>query len=371
MPLTPRVALVADALAFMGGAEKVLMTAMELFPVAPVYCLIYHRAAFQNTPLASRQVVTSYLQCLPLARKHYRKYLPLMPHAIEQFDLSPFDLVISFNYAVAQGVRVQAGQIHISYIHTPMRYAWRDFQLNGAQSAGRNLLYPFFHFFRRWDKAASDRVTRFAAVSQSIVDAVRAAYQRPSVIIHPPVEIERFHPQLERSPYYVTVSRLVAHKRLDLVIDTFNQLKLPLLVIGEGPERARLEKRAGETIKFLGFVPDPQVAVILSQARGFICAAEEDFGIAVVEAQAAGCPVIAFHKGGALETIQDGQTGLFFDRQCVESLTAAVAQFESRLNSRDNPFLNPLQIAASVQRFNRARFLEEFARFALPEKLLL
>jgi glycosyltransferase involved in cell wall biosynthesis len=354
----PKVALVIDALPAMGGAEKVLMAAMELFPQAPIYTLVYNRPAFAGTPIAHRQVITSSLERLPLAHTQYRKLLPLMPHMIGSFNLQRYDKVISFSYAVAHGVHTQPGQIHLSYTYTPMRYAWRGFSLNGEQHPGDKILAFLFQSFRRWDSAAVSGVDRFAAVSQWIAHLVKRVYLREAEVIYPPVEVERFSPQAERGDYYVTVARLVAHKRIDLVVEAFNRLKLPLLVAGEGPERSQLERQAQPNIRFLGFQSDQEVAALLNRARGYICAGEEDFGIAMVEAQAAGCPVVAYRKGGGLETVVEGQTGLFFDEPTSEHLCDAVLRCEKQIAR-----FKALHIAAGAQRFNKERFLQEFASF--------
>jgi len=357
---TQKVALVVDALAGIGGAEKVLMSAMELVPEAPIYTLVYNRKAFLGTPIAARQVIPSYIEKLPGARLHYRKYLPLMPRAIERFDLSRFDLILSFSYAVAHGVRLQNGQKHLSYTFTPMRYAWRNFGINGSEQTANVWTQRLFELFRRWDSAVVTRVERFASVSRWISDWIREVYQRESTVIYPPVDIERFSPEMVRGDYFITINRLVAHKRIDLIVKAFNRLHLPLLVVGEGPERQKLEQMAEPNVRFLGYLPDEAVADLLSRARAYICAGEEDFGISLVEAQAAGCPVIAYRKGGALETVCEGQTGLFFNKPSFESLTETVEYFSRQANDFD-----PRQIAASVQRFNKLRFLQEFASFEM------
>jgi glycosyltransferase involved in cell wall biosynthesis len=354
-----KVALVIDALPAIGGAEKVLMAVMELFPEAPIYTLIYNRAAFAGTPIATRQVIPSFIDRLPRIYRQYRQYLPLMPGAIERFDLGGYDLVLSLSYAVAHGVRIQEGQKHLSYTFTPMRYAWCNIGLDGVEGPHHRVTSWLLAKFRKWDLAASGRVHQFAAVSRYIANCARRAYRRDSMVIYPPVEVERFSPQRERSDTYITVNRLVAHKRVDLMVDAFNRLRLPLLVVGEGPERSRLERRAGSNIRFLGFQPEKKVQELLGRARAYLCAGKEDFGIAAVEAQAAGCPVIAYCKGGALETVIEEQTGLFFDEPVVESLVDAVERFEARRQD-----FHPDQIAASVQYFNKQRFLNEFAAFS-------
>jgi glycosyltransferase involved in cell wall biosynthesis len=334
------------------------MSAMELVPEAPIYTLVYNQEAFLGTPIAARQVIPSFIEKLPGGRTHYKKYLPLLPRAIEQLDLSRFDLILSFSYAVAHGVRLQNGQKHLTYTFTPMRYAWRNFGINGIEQATYPWTHILFEPFRRWDAKAVTRVERFAAVSGWISDWVKKIYQRESAVIYPPVNVERFSPEKERDDYFITINRLVGHKRVDLMVQAFNRLHLPLLVIGEGPERQKLERMAGSNVQFLGYLPDGAVAKLLSRARAYICAGEEDFGISMIEAQAAGCPVIAYGKGGALETVLEGQTGLFFNEPCFESLVEEVECFSKRTSQ-----FNPVQIAAGVQRFNKQRFLGEFAAF--------
>lgn len=362
MQRVPNVALVVDALPGIGGAEKLVMSAAELFPEAPIFTLVYNRPAFRDTPLAARRVITSYIDRLPGAPSGYRKYLPLLPHAIRNFDLSGFDVVLSFSYAVAHGVRLQPGQRHLSYTFTPMRYAWRDFGLNGKKLAARRWTQSLFCWFRTWDAGVVGRVERMATVSHHIRQWVRRVYQREARVIYPPVDVERFKPGIERGDYYVSVARLVPHKRVDLVVEAFNRLGLPLLVVGDGPMRGQLERSAGENIHFTGFLGDEIMADLLGGARAFVSASEEDFGMAVVEAQAAGCPVIAYGKGGALETVTPGQSGMFFDEPCPESLAEAVGRFARRVREFD-----PLHIASCAQRFNKERFLRELGAFtSLP-----
>jgi glycosyltransferase involved in cell wall biosynthesis len=354
----PRMAFVVDALPAMGGGEKTLFAALELFPQADVFTLIYNKGAFTNTMIADKQIITSFLNKLPFAQTHHRLLLPLMPSAIERFDLCQYDVIVSFSYAVAHGVRLNNGTRHISYTYTPMRYAWSDINLDGSHSRKNPVLNLAMENFRAWDKIAASRVHEFAAISQGIADRIRSAYQREARLIYPPVELERFHPNGARGDYFVTLSRLVAHKRIDLVIEAFSKLNLPLKIIGEGPERKRLQKRATPNIEFLGYQPDEVVAQLVSKARGFVCAAEEDFGIAIVEAQAAGCPVIAYKAGGALETVIDGVTGMFFEEQTVASLIEAVQRFNESAGG-----FRPSDVTENAQRFSKRHFAQSFQEF--------
>jgi glycosyltransferase involved in cell wall biosynthesis len=358
MKSEPRIAFIVDALPAIGGGEKTLFAALEVFPNADIFALIYNREAFRNTPIAKREIFTSYLDRFPFARTHHRLLLPLMPFAIERFDLARYDVAVSFSYAVAHGVRVNHGTRHIAYTYTPMRYAWSDINLDGTHSRKNPLLNLVMSRFRAWDQAAASRVHEFAAISYGIAERIQSAYQRESTVIYPPVEVERFCPKNSRGDYFVTLSRLVHHKRIDLIIEAFSRLKLPLKIIGEGPAKAKLQRRAASNIEFLGYQSEEAVAQLLGSARGFICAAEEDFGIAIVEAQAAGCPVIAYKAGGALETVIDGVNGLFFEEQSVESLLEAIRCFEQMAHcwQRD-------ELVHNTQRFSKAHFKKSFQEF--------
>ncbi|HKG54475.1 MAG TPA: glycosyltransferase, partial [Anaerolineales bacterium] len=230
--------------------------------------------------------------------------------------------------------------------------------IDGTYSRKNTILNLAMNKFRSWDKTAASRVHEFAAISKGIAKRIQSSYQREARIIYPPVEIERFHPNGGRGNYFVTLSRLVAHKRMDLVIDAFSKLNLPLKIIGEGPERKRLQKQATTNIEFLGYQSDETVAQILANARGFICAAEEDFGIAIVEAQAAGCPVIVYQAGGALETVIDGCTGLFFAEQSAKSLMAAINRFNDSVDC-----FHRSDMVENAQKFSKERFRKSFRQF--------
>ncbi|MEW6285495.1 MAG: glycosyltransferase [Chloroflexota bacterium] len=358
MQSKPRIAFVIDALPSLGGGEKVLFTALEAYPNAEIFTLVYNRDVFLRTPLADKKVNTSFINSLPFAHTQHRKYLPFMPFAVERFDLRAFDHIVCFSYAVAHGVKNPGGARHVSYTYTPMRYAWTDLNLDGTRKHKNLLLEGYLRAFRLWDRRAASRVHQFAAISQTVSQRIADAYQRDAAVIYPPVEVERFKPSPQREAYYIIVTRLVPYKRVDITVAAFSKLNLPLLVIGEGPELPRLKRMASPNIKFLGYVPDEQVAELMGKARGFVCAAEEDFGIAVVEAQAAGCPVIAYGRGGARETVQGDITGIFFDEQSAESLTDAVRQFE-KLHSR----FVAADLVRQARKFGKDRFIEEFKTF--------
>jgi glycosyltransferase involved in cell wall biosynthesis len=358
--MQPKVALVLDSLGVMGGGERVFLSALELFPGAPIFTLVYVPQIFSGTLITSHPVMPTFIDRLPLAHTRYRTYLPLMPLAVEGIDLRKFDLVVSFSYAVAHGVRIMIpGQRHISYTHTPLRYAWRNYKIGERLAPDQGLVNWFFRYFRRWDLRSVKQVDQFAAVSRDIAGWIQRVYHREARVIYPPVDLERFLPQYPRDGSYITVSRLVAHKRIDLIVKAFSRLKLPLTIIGDGPELPRLRRMAAPNITFMGYQSDRVVAQFLNRARAFVSASQEDFGIAMVEAQAAGCPVITLGKGGALETVLEGRTGLFYAQQTPESIIGAVERFELLAAS-----FSPADMVANVQRFSKERFLNEFAIFA-------
>ena len=356
MPEKPNVAVVIDALPAYAGAERVLASVLELYPDSPIYTSIYKPSAFVGTPIEHHKVHTSWIQHMPGGLVHYRKFLPLLPVTFEQFDLSDFDLVLSFSYAVAHGVLCRPDQLHISYTFAPLRYAWqnsREYFQRGLMSL---IAKPILHSFRIWDQNAASHVDHFAAISRWTADCIRRAYRREAEVIYPPVEIERFKPLDPRRDYFVAFSRLVGHKRMDLIIDAFSKLRLPLVVIGAGPERRKLEARAADNIKFLGWKNDSAVAEILGRARALVHAAEEDFGLVMVEAQAAGCPVIAFGRGAARETVLEGKTGVLFSEPTVDSLIQAVQCF-----IEDEKTFMQNDILENAGRFCKERFQNQFA----------
>lgn len=361
MESNQRIAFVIDALPSLGGGEKVLITALEAFPNADLFTLVYNRDAFVQTPITGRAVRTSFIDRLPFAKDHHRAFLPLMPFAVSRFDLRGYDTVISFSYAVAHGARSSNGTRHVSYTFTPMRYAWTGLNLDGTRTRRNWLVEKFLSAFREWDRRAAARVHQFAAISQAVSRRIADAYRREAQVIHPPVELDRFTPAQKREGFYITVTRLVAHKRVDILVRAFSELNLPLVIVGDGPELRRLKDMAGPNVRFLGYQPDGHVAELLGKARAFVCATEEDFGIAIVEAQAAGCPVIAYGRGGALETVVNGETGIFFSDQTPAGLIEAVREFEMRHSD-----FSPNVIVQSSKRFGKDRFLTEFYSFIRP-----
>jgi glycosyltransferase involved in cell wall biosynthesis len=353
-----RIAFVLDALPAVGGAEKVLFTALEAYPQADVFTLIYNRPAFRGTPIANRHIHTPYLDRLHFVRKHHRLFLPLMLRAVERLDLREYDVIVSFTYAVAHGIHNPNRVRHIAYTYTPMRYAWTGMNLDGTPTRKNWLIQRFMDSFRTWDRQAAARVHDFAAISEAVACRIKNAWGRKSHLIYPPVETDRFQPFHLRGDYFITVSRLVPHKRIDLLVRAFSQLQLPLIVVGDGPEFSHLNALASSNVHLTGFLPDERTAELIMKSRAFVCAAEEDFGIAMVEAQAAGCPVIAYGRGGALEIVADGVTGLFFEEQTVESVMEAVRRFEAQADS----FCRQ-DLVRNASRFGKDRFVREFVQF--------
>jgi glycosyltransferase involved in cell wall biosynthesis len=357
----PRVAFVIDALPSLGGGEKVLFTALELYPRADIFTLVYNQPVFANTPIANKKIKTSIINSLPFAHTHHRMFLPLMPAAIERFDLKNYDLIICLSYAVAHGVKnygAAGATRHVSYTYTPMRYAWTNLNLNGTRTRKNLILDGLMQAFRTWDKRAASRVHDFAAISQTVSQRIADSYQRYAPIIYPPVDVARFKPNTTREDYYITITRLVPHKRIDIIVEAFARLNLPLVIVGTGPELPRLQKMASPNIRFTGYISDKQAAGLLGRARGFVCATEEDFGIALVEAQAAGCPVIAYGRGGALETVIEGETGLLFSEQAADSLIEGVRTFEETRSK-----FREVELIQNAKRFNPDRFKAEFKMF--------
>jgi glycosyltransferase involved in cell wall biosynthesis len=241
MKSEPQIAFVIDSLPSLGGGEKVLLTALEIYPRADIFTLVYNRELFIHTPIAKRDVRTSFIDSLPFAHRQHRWFLPFMPYAIERFDLTAYDIVLCFSYAVAHGVKNYDHARHLSYMYTPMRYAWTDINLNGTHLRKNLLLDGFMRAFRKWDRQAAARVHEFATISCAVAKRIANAYHRTAPVIYPPVEVERFSPNRQRENFYITVSRLVPHKRMNLVVQAFSRLKLPLLVVGTGAEMQRLQ----------------------------------------------------------------------------------------------------------------------------------
>lgn len=328
-----KIALVHDYLNQYGGAERVLEVLCEIFPDAPIYTLVYDERMTGGV-FRGREIHTSFLQKLPFARRHHRIYPLLMPLAIEQFDLSYFDIVLSVSASFAKGIITKPHTKHINYCLTPTRFLWDDSHRyidEFRYSWPVKKLVPFFiTYLRLWDKEAALRVDKFVAISNFVKDRIKKYYNADAQVIYPPVETGKFAISRLLDDYFLMVGRLVPYKRFDLAVKTFTVMNKPLWIVGDGPERRRLEKLAGPNIKFLGLLSDYKLPELYSHAQAVIFPQEEDFGIVPIEAMASGRPVIAYRGGGALETIVEGRTGIFFDDQTEISLAQAVGEYYQR-----------------------------------------
>ena len=352
-----RVALVHDWLTGMRGGERVLEALVGLYSAATIHTLVHIPGSVSPT-LEARPIRTSFLQRLPGAPRRFRQYLPLFPLAVARLGLRGYDLVISTSHCVALGARVPPSACHIGYCFTPMRYAWafQDEYLRRVPAPARPLARGVLGGLRRWDRQAGRRVGHLAGISHHVAGRISQAYGREARVIYPPVRTDRFRPEGPPGDAFLCVSALAPYKRLDVAIDAFTRLGWPLIVIGTGPEEARLRRRAGPTVRFLGWQGDEAVRAAVARCRAFVFPGEEEFGIAPLEAMAAGRPVIAYARGALTETGVDGVTGLFFDAQTPEALIDALRRFEVTGWSAE-------KIRAHALRFGEGRFRAEFAAF--------
>ncbi|MBS0652637.1 MAG: glycosyltransferase [Verrucomicrobia bacterium] len=353
-----KTALVYDWLVTVGGGEKTLDAIAQLFP-SPIYTLVHDPSRMEGTSFAHAEVHTSFLQKMPFAKKLYRYYLPFFPLAVEQFDLRGYDVVISTSHAVAKGALTQAGQLHLCYCFTPIRYAWdlTHRYLEGVSGFQKMAAKCSLHYLRNWDIASLNRVDQFAAISHYIARRIEKVYGRKATVIYPPVDTHLIELKEQKEDFFVTASRMVPYKNIELIVEAFSHMPdQRLVVIGDGPEMPNVKKKAGKNVEILGYQSDAVLRDYLARAKGFLFAAEEDFGIVVVEAQAAGTPVIALGKGGALETVVDGKTGVFFKEPAVEHLVDAVKRFE-KID------FDPSLIREHAAQFSKERFQREFKQF--------
>lgn len=376
-----RVAIVHDWLDTWRGGENVLAAIVGLYPDADLFALVDFLPDNLRSRLGGKRATTSFLQRMPGARRWFRNFLPLFPRAIESLDLSGYDLVMSSSHAVAKGVRTSRAQLHVCYCHTPMRYAWdlREQYLRGSdmESGMRGaVVRRILDRLRDWDRAASVRVDHFVANSAFIRARIKRCYDRDATVIYPPVDVDFFTPgdaisDLSARNHYLTASRWVPYKRIDLIVAAFAELPdSRLIVAGEGPEARRVRPAAGTNVEFVGDVPRERLRELMRGARAFLFAAEEDFGIVPVEAQACGTPVIAFGCGGALETVRGldagRPTGVFFPTQSVDAIVAAIGEFENRIDEIDGRDCraNATQFAPDRFRLELDAFVESaWARF--------
>ena len=347
-------ALIHDFLLDLRGAERVFLALCDIYRDAPIYTPVYDEDGTEGR-FAHRQIRTSFLQKLRPNAKTFRALLPFYPSAIESFDLSGFDVIISSSSAWAHAVIYDESAVHVSYCHNPFRYVWNDRDATLAQRdpLTRAALRTLFRRWRQWDWIAAQRVNRYVTNSRTTQARIRAYFGRDSTVVHPPVDTRRFAPG-EPGDYYLVLSELMPHKRIDLAVHAFNELKRPLLVVGDGPDMRRLRRLAGPTVTFAGRVSDEEAARLLQTSRALVVTAAEEFGIAAVEAQAAGRPAVAPSRGGALETVRDGVTGRLWDGG-VTDLVRAVETF-------DVEAVDPAACVANARRFDTSVFRTSFPR---------
>ena len=353
-----KVAIVHEWLTVYGGSERVVEEIHELFPEAPIYTLVYDR---ENMPkrFMNYDIRTTFVQKLPFAKKKYPNYLPLMPRAFEALDLTEYDLVLTSSTACAKGIITRSDALQICYCHTPMRYAWEFYYeyTKDMNKLKRWIIAFFMHKIRMWDRLAADRVDYFIANSNYIKGRIAKYYRRKSEVIFPPVNTHLYHIE-PKEDFYLIVSRMVTYKRVDLAIEAFNELGLPLVIIGGGPEEKKLRAMAKENIKFLGRLSDEEIVSYYARSKGFIFPGEEDFGITPIEAQASGTPVMAYGRGGALDTVVDGYSGILFYEQTAKALENAVKVFETTgVRWRAD------EIKANSEKFSVTHFKQRYSSF--------
>lgn len=360
-----KTAIVYDRVNKFGGAERVLLSLNQIFPDAPLYTAVYSPSKASWAKVFPK-VIPSWLQKIPFSSDRHEHFPYLMPLVFESFDFSEYDLVISVTSEAAKGIITKPSTKHICYLLTPTRYLWShyDFYFNEPPSSFK--VYPFMKtlskpvvkYLRSWDKVAAYRPDKMIAISTAVKKRIKKYYQRDSEIIFPPVEIEKFvsSTKAKKQDYYLFVSRLVPYKRPDLAIEAFNELGLPLIVIGDGSEKQKLRAKAKPNIKFINYLTDEKLAGYYQRTRGLIFPQEEDFGIVALEAQAAGAPVIAFKAGGALDTIIEGKTGIFFEKQSKQNLIGAVKKMEKMRFRRED-------LVNNAQKYSKEIFKKEFKKF--------
>ncbi|MGQ6317794.1 glycosyltransferase family 4 protein, partial [Serratia sp. IR-2025] len=350
------------------GAESVIKELVALYPSSKLYSVIDFISDEERIAFLNKKSKTTFIQKLPFSKGNYQLYLPLMPLAIEQMDVSSHDIVISSCHAVSKGVLTGPDQLHISYIHSPMRYAWdlqhQYLKESGLERGVKGLLVKWLlHKMRIWDLRTVNGVDHMVANSHFIARRVKKVYGRDVDVIYPPVAIERFKLITKKDDYYITASRMVPYKRIDLIVEAFKKMpEKKLFVVGDGPEMEKIKRHKSDNIEILGYQPNDVLQDLMGRAKAFVFAAEEDFGIVVVEAQACGTPIIAYGRGGALETVRpygsQNATGVFFHEQTPEDIMSAVEKFESIQDD-----LSPENCRSNALRFSAHRFREEFSAY--------
>jgi glycosyltransferase involved in cell wall biosynthesis len=368
-----KIAIVHEWFVSYAGSEKVVEQMLKVFPKADIFSLVDYIPKEKRQFLQNKSVTTSFIQKLPFAKRKFRNYLSLMPIAIEQLDLSKYDIVISSSHAVAKGVITGPDQLHISYVHSPIRYAW-DLQHQYLKESGlthnlKGLLIRYIlHKIRIWDVRTANGVDYFLANSNYIGRRIWKVYRRKSDTIYPPVNINEFQVLDKKKNFYVTASRIVPYKKMDIIVDAFSRMpEKQLIVIGDGPGFSELQKKAKSNVKLLGYQPFEKLKKYMQEAKAFVFAAEEDFGITPVEAQACGTPVIAFGRGGAVETVRDFDqaekpTGILYSEQTPESIIRAIDKFEHN----EDKFA-PIVCRENAEKFSEERFRNEFEKFVMSK----
>lgn len=362
------VGVVADWLVSYAGAERVIKEFIDIYPDADLYSVVDFLSDESRVQFSGKHAKTTFIQNLPKAKTGYQKYLPFMPLAIEQLDVSKHDLILSSSHAVAKGILTGPDQLHISYVHSPIRYAW-DLQHQYLKEAGLDkglkgkLAKWLLHKIRMWDYRTANGVDHFIANSHFIARRIKKVYGRTADVIYPPVDVNRFTVQENKEDFYFTASRMVPYKRINLIVEAFSAMPdKKLVVIGDGSEMGKIKSKAGKNVEILGFQPNDVLQDYMKRAKAFVFAAEEDFGITVVEAQACGTPIIAFGKGGSLETVRpygvDNPTGIFFDEQSAAAIIQAVNYFET---IQDGIIAADCRLHANI--FSAERFREELSNY--------
>jgi glycosyltransferase involved in cell wall biosynthesis len=363
-----KIAIVCDWLVTTGGAEKLLAEVLNCYPDADLFAVVDFLPTEERKFLLEKKPKTTFIQHLPFAKSKYRQYIPLMPFAIEQLDLSSYDLIISSSHAVAKGVITGPDQVHISYVHTPMRYAW-DLQHQYLKETGLDkhplgfIARYFLHKLRMWDVKTGNGVDHFIANSNYIARRIQKIYRRNAHVIYPPIDTAQFKPSSTKENFYLTASRFVPYKKIDIIVESFKHMKdQKLIVIGDGPDFKKIQNKAPKNVEMLGHQPTEVLIKKMQSAKAFIFAAHEDFGIVPLEAQASGTPVIAYGKGGALETVvglsRPHPTGVFFNEQTPEAIIAAIKTF----TAHETQFASE-NCVANAKLFSKELFREKFVKF--------
>lgn len=360
-----KTAIIHEWLVNYGGSERCVESFVNIWTDVPVFALVdFLNDSERKIILNDKHTVTSFIQNLPFAKKKHRNYLPLFPLAVEQFDLNDYELIISSSHAVAKGVLTNSNQLHICYCHTPIRYAW-DLTHQYLNEAGLShglksmVVKSILHYIRNWDITSSLRPDYFIANSKYIARRINKLYRRDAEVIYPPVDTDLFPVEDFKDEYYLTAARFVPYKRVDLIAEAFSQMPdKKLIIIGEGSEQQKIKSKSGKNVELVGYQKTEDLKKYLQKAKAFVFAAEEDFGISVIEAMSCGTPVIAFSKGGTGETVIDGQTGILFDEQNAASIISAVKRFVSEIDSFD-----PAKLNQYAKQFDRKIFEQNILNF--------